>query len=426
MESRQFTLLDYAKVVWRNLWLVLALVAVTGVISYVMAARQPKVYRATATILAPKEASPQSMANSLGSLIGGGGKDGGGISFQGISIGGTQSSNSLDLFTALLRSRTLREEVMRDFAKTWGAGVGGMVLAVEPSQAKDRTTMSLAVEATNPQLAADLANGYFDFLDRRLQLQAERDARRQEQLYRAQMDRAAKEVDNAEHALMQFQAENRLLAIDNTSKAGAEGAGSLRGAIQALEMQREIMRMRYTEQHPQMREMDKQISEMKRQYSKNLFGSAMDLPAEGPNKGPRKEYFVSAEKMTPTQFAYLKLLRNLKMQEAFYTGALQGLEQIRYSNDTGRPSGIEPLDPALVPGGPIRPNVRNSVLAASTVAFVAGVVLVLLAEYVRLTWGLSMTMRRQSMNGAARLPVDASRTPANGGAAHPSTPRATV
>ena len=34
--------------------------------------------------------------------------------------------------------------------------------------------------------------------------------------------------------------------------------------------------MRYTPQHPAMRDIEKQIAELKRQYSKNLFGAPMD------------------------------------------------------------------------------------------------------------------------------------------------------
>lgn len=420
---KAITAWDVARIVWKARWPIIALVVVAATTALFYSARLPKVFRTTATVLAPKESGSQSMASSLGSLLGGGGgREGGGLSFPGISLGPQQSTN-LDIFMAVLRSRTMREEVLRDFAKTWGPGVGGMVVAIETGQSKERATLSLTVEATDPKLAADLANAYFDYLDRRLQQNAERDARRQEVLYRAQLERAAKEVDLAEGALVRFQVDNRMLAVDPATKAGTESGGSLRGAIMALELQREVMRMRYTDQHPQMRDIEKQISELKKQYSKNLFGSAMELPPEGPNaKGTRREFFVAADKMTPTQFAYLKLLRTLKIQEAFYTGALQGLEQTRYQTESGRPQGVEPLDPALVPGGPIRPNVRVIVMAGAAAALVVGMAGALVFEYVRLTVGLDTKKRRRvvSVPAGAVTSVEGGRLPANGGVRAPA------
>ena len=417
----RLTLADYVRVGWRaRLWII-GMVVVAAVVAGVVGNMQPKVYSATSTILAPRDAQAPNMANTLGMLLGGGGggKDGGGITFPGVQVSVPGIVNNLDVFNTLLMSRSMREEVLGVFEKTWGPQVGQMLHNVGTSYNKERTALSVIVEATHPQLAADLANAYFDFLDKRLQRTAESQARRQEVFYKAQLERAAKEVDFAEDELLKFQQRNRMVAtIDSGAKAGAEAGGNLRGSIMALEMQREVMRMRFTDQHPQMREVEKQISELKKQYSKNLFGQAMDLPPESPGaKGPRKEFFVSMERMTPTQFALLKLFRNLKIQEAFYTGALQGLENMRYATETAKPQGIEMLDPALVPGTHIKPNVKFIVLAAAVLTLVAGIMGALVREFVVLAWAEQTTAanaRKPQRNGAARRPT------ANGGVVVPS------
>ena len=418
----RLTFVDYARVAWRaRLWII-GMVALATVIAGVVGNLQPKVYSATSTILAPRDAQSPTMGSALGMLLGGGGggsKDGGGVNFPGVQVSVPGIVNNLDVFNTLLMSRSMREDVLAVFEKTWGPQTAQMFLSVGTSYNKERTALSVIVQATHPQLAADLANAYFDFLDKRLQRAAESQARRQEVFYKAQLERAAKEVDLAEEELLKFQHQNRMVAgVDPTAKAGAETGGTLRGAIMALEMQREVMRMRYTDQHPQMREIEKQIAELKKQYSKNLFGQAMDLPPESPNaKGPRKEFFVSMERMTPTQFAYLKLFRNLKIQEAFYTGALQGLENMRYATESVKPQGIEMLDPALVPSSHIKPNVKFIMLAAGVLALVAGIMGALVREYVVLTWLAQSAVanaRKPQRNGAARRP------PANGGVVAPA------
>jgi uncharacterized protein involved in exopolysaccharide biosynthesis len=317
-------------------------------------------------------------------LFGGGSKEGGReFSFPGVSINVPSVAGTLDVFVAQLRSRTLRASVLADFEKRHGLTVNAKILTVETST-KEKGVVALTVEATEAKLAADFANAYFEHLDRILQTQAHDNARRQERFYVGQLERAAREIDLAEDELLRYQTANRMLVtVDPAAKGMAEGAGSLRGAIMGLEMQREVLRMRYTEQHPQMREVEKQIAELKRQYSRNLFGSAMDLPPESPNaKGPRKEFFVSAEKMTPVQLGYLKLLRKLKIQEAFYTGALQSLQQIRYAEDSARPPGVEPLDPAVPPGNSVRPNVFLILAVGLAIGLIVAVCIVLLREAV--------------------------------------------
>jgi capsular polysaccharide biosynthesis protein len=301
------------------------------------------------------------MTSSLGALLasaGAGGGGGGGAAFvPGVTLSLPSLTTTLDVFVAVLRSRTLREEVLQGLRETTGVDVAARLLGADPS-AKEKSIVSVTVDATEPKIAADVANAYFDYLDRRLQRSAEAAGKRQEMLYVAQLERAAREVDVAEHELLKFQTENRMLAsTDVATKGQVESGAMLRGQIMAMELQREVMRMRFTDQHPEMREVDKRIAELKKQYSRNLFGAAMDLPPESPGaKGPRKEFFVSAERTTPVQFAYLKLLRNLKIQEAFYLGAVQGLQQIQYTGGANRPPEIERLDPALPPLAPARPN----------------------------------------------------------------------
>jgi tyrosine-protein kinase Etk/Wzc len=305
-------------------------------------------------------------------------------------------TTTLDTFVAVLRSRTLREEVLRGLDES-GEKVGAKFLGVEPN-AKEKGVVTVTVEATDPKAAADIANAYFDYLDRRLQRSAEAAARRQETLYIAQLDRAAREVETAEQQLVKFQTENRMLAsTDQGAKAQVESGAMLRGSIMALELQREVMRMRFTDQHPDMVDLDKRIAEMKKQYSKNLFGAAMDLPPEGPAaKGPRKEFFVPAERMTPMQFAYLKLLRNLKIQEAFYLGAVQGLQQIQYTGGANRPPEIERLDPALPPARPARPNMIMIVGVGTGIGLVVAICAALARE------ALVRAMAEQSMRPPRR------------------------
>ena len=384
------TIIDYSRIAWRARVMILGITASAVAIALVVVLTQPKVYSARATILAPKESAPQGMSASLGALLGGGGfgggmggggRDGGGISFPALLAAGPSLSTNQDMFSAILKSRSSRQEVIGELAKKYGADVGSKIVGVDVNL-RDKGIIALVVESTDAALAAETANLYFQILDRVLDRLAEQATRRQETFYADQLQRSAREVTTAEEAVLKFQAENRIVPIDAPVRGAAEVGGGVRGQIMALELQREVFRMRMTDQHPQMRELDKQIAELKKQYSKNLFGAPMDLPGDAPGGRSRKEFFVSTEKMTPVQFAYLKLYRNLKIQEAFYTGALQGLEQLKY-NDGANHVQVEPLDPAVPPASHTRPGILLTLFAAMAGGLLVSIFGVYGIEYIQ-------------------------------------------
>lgn len=410
----QLTIFDYWRVVWRGRWSILAMAAIAAVVAFGLALRQPKIYTAKATILAPKELASQSLGASFGAIFlgggggGQGGREGGGLTLPGISLDLPSLSTNQDVFVALLKSRTMREEVLAELTKSWGPSVGSMVESVKPDTT-EKGIIGIGVDAHDPKLAADLANYYFSYLERMLERYADQATRRREKFYAVQLERAAKEVEVSEAAVLKFQSENRFLALDTPTKREVDTVAMVRGQILALELQLETLRLRFTDQHPQMVEVKKQIAELKQQYSKSLFGGAMDLPPESPTvKGRRQEFFVPAAKMTPVQFAFLKLYRNLKIQEAFYTVALQALQQIKYAGGFSGP-GVEVLDRAIPPGGPSGSGIWRKVSIAAAAGLVVGILLSFVFEYLmrvreqeRLTRSAPPARRKRPDDGSER------------------------
>ncbi len=409
--NEQMTLFDYWNIVWRAKLGIFALALIATLVGLVYGRMQPKIYTSKATILQPKDSAPQSISGSLGALLGGGGREGGGggLNLGALTGGAASMSPNLDMFLALLKSRSLRLDVIGEAQKTFGADVGSKIVSVDPS-IREKGIVSLIVEATDPQVAAGIANMYFTQLDRMTERFSELSTQRQKVFYAEQLQHAAREVAAAEESLLKFQSANHIIPMDSAAKGGGDAGASLRTAIQGLEMQREVLKMKLTDEHPHMRDLNKQIAELKKQYSKNLFGAPMDLPSEATGGRARKEFFVSTDKMTPVQFAYMKLFRNLKIQEAFYMGALQGLEQIKYTDATAT-ARVEFLDPALAPSGPSRPNVRTIVQAAAVSGLMVGVLGAFVLEYMR-------RLRREESLRKRQAGV-----PTRGGRTEPRLPR---
>jgi hypothetical protein len=402
--------LDYARVVWKSRWLVLLIIILSLAVGVAVGYLQPRVYTATAIALPPKESAAQSLSMSLGALLTGGGAGGaggqgggGGVTSISLGGGGTGGATSMDLIIAILKSRTMKESVLAEVKKNLGRPLRYKEIEDILPDIKNRVAIGVTVNARDPRTAAIVANTYFDQLNQNLDRQADRAAKRMEDAYAAQLQRSAEEVDRAEAAVIKFQTENRFLVstMETPTRNTVEAGATLRGQIMALELQREISRMKMTEQHPQMRELEAQIAGLKRMYSKNLFGGAMDLPTESGIKGDRREFFVAAEKMTPVQFAFLKVFRHLKIQEAFYTAALQGLQQIKYGDASSR-TYLDMLDPAEVSEQPIKPNMNLIIGASVAIGLIVGVALALIIEFLRLA---GFTLGRRRLRGKRRAVV---------------------
>lgn len=344
---------------------------------------------ATATVLAPKEdfVNPRlPMGGFLGRLGGSGGDTDGGrggfnmlqdLAPMGISVFPTPNlSSSL----AILKSRTMREEVVEHFKKSWGPQAGSWIMSVSAEAGKD-DVLSLTAESRDPKLSAEVANFSLEHLQVVMARRTAARREREQQYYLSRLDQARKDYQVAQDDLIAFQEKHRTLALDPGTKsvvaAGAVAAGSVIG----LELQREMKRMYVTENHPEMIALNKQIYESKRALSHQLYGDAQPLPPERPGAPPRREFFVASAKMAPLYFKMVEFYREFKTKESLYNFVAQNVVTARYNKDV-MPAPVDWLDPAVPPGAPTKPNIGYNVTAAAVGGLIVGIFLALLFDYV--------------------------------------------
>lgn len=400
-------LLDYWRAVWSRRWLIVALCATAMLVGFLYSIRLPKIYVATASVLAPKEdfgGNRIGPGGNFGGLVGGGGSGvggGGGAGSNPFSLlgGAAQSlgisfappSPNLNMSLALLKSRTMREQVIDHFKRTWGPRVESMIGPMKVEAGKEETIV-LSIESQDPKLSAEVANFYFEQLQK-VMAQRSRDRQAHEhQYYLGQIDEARRGYKAAQEEMMAFQEKNRTLAIDAGTRGAIDAAARGGGSVMALEIQRELKRMYLTDQHPEMIALSRQIYEMKKLMSHQLYGEAQPLPPEKPGAPPRKEFFVASTKMTPLYFKMVEFYRDFKTKEALYNFLAQNVETYKYTKNPKMPP-VDWLDPAIPPGGPSGPNIRYNVMAAGIGSLVIGVFLALFLEYLERVKGVERMAR---------------------------------
>ncbi|MFN3476943.1 MAG: Wzz/FepE/Etk N-terminal domain-containing protein, partial [Candidatus Methylomirabilales bacterium] len=249
----------------------------------VVSLRMPKVYEATAAILAPKESqvSPERLTLLLAA--------------PGASqlLGGMPPlmARNRDVFVSILKSRTMAQDVVERFqlkdryrVRYLEDAINRLKSATKISVSKEGA-ISVKVEAQDPQLAADMANFYVSHLDRLLARFSTGEASRDRAFLEEQLAKAERSLKEAEEALKKFQEKNRAVVLPEQSKAAVEAQARLKGEIMASEVQLEVLRSFATEANPEVIHLKRKIGEMKRQLSRMQYGIGWELPPEGHNPG---------------------------------------------------------------------------------------------------------------------------------------------
>lgn len=172
-------LIDWTKLFWaiRRRWvLVTAIVLIAAVGAYFYTVSLPKIYRSTATILPPGAIGPSvgvfPPSAALAAIPG-----------LGTAIG---ARNPADLFTVILKSRRMAEDVINRFDLMTVYRQAYRERAEKALATATKVTVSkeglitIAVEDTVPQRAADIANYYtanLDVINRQIQVEMSRQRR---------------------------------------------------------------------------------------------------------------------------------------------------------------------------------------------------------------------------------------------------------
>lgn len=404
----EINLLDYCRLIWKHRSLIASLWIASVIFSLIYSLLTPKIYVAAATILIPQEFGV-GRAGQISVSFGNGAARGtdGGLGLLMDSAGGlslTAPTPTRDTYLAILKSRTMREEVIGHFKKTWGPSVGSLLRDVDISASPKDGTMVVSAAGQDPKLAAEVANFYFENLSNLLARRGKNTASIQLAYFEKQLERTSQDLKEAQNALIEFQEKHRYIAISPATRSAIAMGAMQAGSAMVLEMERNLKRMYLTDQHPEIIALSRRIFESKRLLSHELYGDAQVLPPESPGAPPRKEFFVAKAKLTPLEFKLVDVFRNLKFREAISSFIVQNIESLKYTSENPAAVHIDWLDRAVPPGGPSKPNIRMNLLAAGVGSLIIGIFLAVILEYIERIKALERVRRAERETAVAPGP----------------------
>ena len=365
-QTDEVTLFDYWQVISKRKWGIIALCAVMTMGTLVVSFLLPKIYESTATLL------PQLESNNgvgLGALFASGAASSAAQSL-GISLPGSPATPT-DVFTAMLKSRIMADDIIRQFnlmehyeTKTMHDARGSLEGATRIVVTKEKV-IKVAVEDKDPQLASDIANFYVSNLDRLNQTLSVSKARENRKFIEQRVAETQTALVKVEDALKEFQTQNRTVAIEAQSKAMIEATAMIQAQIMAQEVQLQVMGSYLSSNNPEIARVQSSISELRKQLQ------IMETGKSGKERLPGDRLRPAITSVPTLALEYGRLARDLKVQETLYALLISQYEQAKLTEARDTPT-VQVLDPAIPAERKSRPKILLNVLIAGILSLFVG------------------------------------------------------
>lgn len=372
------TLLDLLIVLSRRKSFILGAALGAAVLAAVISLLIPNRYTAKAQILPPQGQS--SSAALLGQLSALSGLAGGAV--------GVKSPN--DLYVGMLNSRTVADEMIGRFglqavynAKTASAARDELRNSTTITNGKDGI-IGVEASATDPKLAALLANGYVDELRKMTQTLAITEAAQRRLFFEKQLVQAKQDLANAEVALKEVQEKTGLIQLSSQAAGLIGAAVRLKAEIAAKEVEIGSLRTFATTNNPEFLRKQQELSGLRGQLSKLESGS---------NAG-NGDISVPTRNVPGASLEYVRRMRDVKYYETVFELLAKQVEVAKI-DEAKDASSVQVLDKAIVPESKSKPS-------RAVIVIVAGVLGAFLAICATLAANVVHRRRRDPV-GRARI-----------------------
>jgi len=360
---------------------ILQITLATALLATIIAFLLPKMYTATTTLLPPQQT--QSALSLMLGQVGVLGK------LSGATDLGLKSP--ADLFVAMLKSRTIQDNLINrfDLRKVYWVkryqDARNRLERRSNISASDEGVISISVSDRDPVRAAAIANAYVDELHSLNQNLAITEAAQRRQFFEQQLNEEREALSRAELAVKQVEEKSGLVQPEAQGRAIVASVADLRAQIATHEVQLQTMRSYATPNNPDLKRAELELAGLRGELAKLERNSA---PLGNGNIG------IPTRQLPQVEFEYIRRARELHYHEALYEFLGKQLEAARI--DEGQNAIlVQVVDRAVEPERKSSPRRMVIVLVSAAIAFVLACLGVLFMEALR--------REQQDPNERARL-----------------------
>lgn len=359
------SLLDLLLVLARRKRLVFGLPFGAACVAAIVTLLMPNVFTATAKIMPPPQSQQFGTAALLGQL--------------GVISGGGAVKNPSEVLAAMIRTRTVMHGVINrfDLKKIYHKDL--MVDAQRALEERTRIAvsregvLSIDVDDTNPILAASIANGFVDELQKLQNNLGSAEASQRRLYFDKHLKQAKNDLSTAENNMRAFKERTGLVFPEGQAALSVSASASVRAQVTAKEIQLAAMRAFATDRNPDLQRTEIELAGLRSQLSK------MEADA---NQG-KGDVLMSIGNVPGATTDYVRLYRDYKYQEMLHEILARQYETARL-DELKAASPIQILDLAIAPEKKSKPRRTQIVLVtAVAVFFLSALIALVLNAYER-------------------------------------------
>jgi len=319
---------------------------------------------------------------------------------------GLGRENPTDRLVVVLQSRTVAMDVIQHlnlltilFIKKWDAerqqwrtsppptmqDAERRLRAMTSITASRQGVITIAVEHTDPVLAAAIANRYLDALQQALNDNAFSLAKKSRLFIAAQLEKTRVELDKAEEALKQFEQTHKIVSLKDQTSAAVKTLGSLEEQVMLKEVQLGVHQRLLKGASREVYLLEEEIRGLRSQLSRLQYGSPDASKATNtPAKGSEDEVWIAFDEAPEVKLRYVRLEREAQLQGKLFAILTQQLEQAKIEEAQDE-TAFQVLDRGIPPERKSKPKRALTVALATLVGAFVGVCLAFCREFLDTT-----------------------------------------
>ncbi|MET0514222.1 MAG: Wzz/FepE/Etk N-terminal domain-containing protein, partial [Nitrospiraceae bacterium] len=349
---------DYWNLIVKHRTLIGSLGLGTMVAALVVSLLLPNVYESTASVLPQLESKDTGALAALLAMTASGGM----AQTLGLGLPGMPATPT-DVFVTILKSRVMADDVIAKFNLMDRYREKTMIETRKELDDRVRITVTkekaikIAVEDTDAQVAAEMANFYVANLDQLNRTVNVSKAGQNRVFIERRLAETIEGMGKAEEALRDFQTKNKTVAVEAQSKVMIEAAAILQGQITAQEVQLQVMGTYLSSDNPDVARVRSNVEELRKQ----LY--IMESGKGGKGMLPGDRLHPAMITVPELALQYARLFRQVKVQETLFTLLTSQHEQAKIAEARDTPT-VQVLDQAVPADKRIRPRLLLNVAVA--------------------------------------------------------------
>ena len=317
-----------------------------------------------------------------------------------------------DIFVAILKSPTMRRQLVEDFNLMDRYEAELTIDAIEALERKtdigksEQGTIMISVLDRDPVMAADIANRYVALLDSTNRYLSQATAQDRQEFIHLLEQRENVKLDSVMLFLQVFQEEHNAIAIEEQARAVIRASSDMQMAAMELAIEKlSLLRSGFAPSPPEVVRLEQEIRARQEALALLRDGvdesSAVSAGTRSLELSLKENLFLPLRKIPQVAQEYTNIAKDVIVQQALMKMLLEQKAEafIEASNTT---STVQVLDAAVVAEEPARPRRLLMVFVAGVLSSFACIFYTLAAVYVR-----SLSQRWQAQYaGGGTAPSD--------------------